>query len=272
VKVAEKKPRDTDNDGVIDKQDICPTMPGPSNTWGCPDKDGDAIADLEDNCPEIPGNEKYKGCPVPDSDKDGINDEEDKCLTQPGTGKYNGCPVPDTDGDGMNDESDMCPDKAGPVEFNGCPIPDSDGDGLNDKDDKCPQQKGLPFNNGCPEIKKEIIEKVNYAARNIFFDYGSDILSTKSYIPLNEVVEILKKNPDLNLHIEGHTDNTGKASFNLTLSERRAMAVKKYLLTQGIEDKRLKSAGYGQEKPIADNNTAEGKAQNRRVELKPVQQ
>ncbi|MBC7827831.1 MAG: OmpA family protein [Chitinophagaceae bacterium] len=271
VKWEEKKPKDTDKDGVADKQDICPTIPGPANTWGCPDKDGDAIADLEDKCPEIAGTAKYNGCPVPDSDKDGLNDEADKCPTVAGTVKYDGCPVPDTDGDQISDESDMCPDKPGPVEFNGCPIPDSDGDGLNDKQDKCPQEKGSLENNGCPEIKKEIIEKVNYAAKNIFFETKSDKLSPQSFGPLKEVVLILSNNPQLDLQIEGHTDNTGNPSFNLNLSERRANAVKKYFADLGIEELRLKALGFGQEKPVADNNTPDGKAKNRRVELKPVQ-
>ena len=178
VKLEERKPKDSDKDGTPDKQDACPTVAGPELTWGCPDKDGDAIADIEDKCPEIPGIIKYNGCPIPDTDNDSINDETDKCPTVPGTSKYNGCPVPDTDGDQINDEADMCPDKAGPVEFNGCPIPDSDGDGLNDKEDKCPQEKGLPENNGCPEIKQEIIEKVSYAAKNIFFETKSEKLNS----------------------------------------------------------------------------------------------
>lgn len=266
-----KKAKDTDKDGIADQQDICPTVAGPAVTWGCPDRDADSIGDTEDKCPDEPGTIKYNGCPVPDTDKDGINDDEDKCPAVSGTAKYQGCPVPDTDGDKINDEADMCPDKAGPVEFNGCPVPDSDGDGLNDKDDLCPQEKGIAGNNGCPEVRKEIIEKVNYAAKNIFFDYGSDKLSAQSYNSLNEVVTILKKNAQLDLQIEGHTDNTGNAVYNLNLSERRANAVKKYFTDKGIEEQRLKAAGFGQEKPVADNSTPAGQAKNRRVELKPVQ-
>lgn len=271
VKVEEKKPKDTDKDGIADKQDICPTVPGPELTWGCPDKDGDGIADMEDKCPEIPGVQKYTGCPIPDSDQDGINDEQDKCPTVAGTAKYDGCPVPDTDGDRISDEADMCPDKPGTVEFNGCPIPDSDGDSLNDKEDKCPQDAGPISNNGCPEIKKEIIEKVNFAAKSIFFESKSDKLSTQSYPALDDVITILNENPLLNLHIEGHTDNTGTPAFNLRLSDRRAAAVKAYFVQKGIQADRIKSAGYGQERPIADNNSPAGKAKNRRVELKPVQ-
>ena len=271
VKIEEKKPKDTDKDGTPDSKDICPTVAGPEVTWGCPDRDGDGVSDVEDKCADVAGTMKYQGCPVPDTDKDNINDEEDRCPDIAGTAKYNGCPVPDTDGDKINDEADMCPDKPGPVEFNGCPIPDSDGDGVNDKEDKCPQEKGLPGNNGCPEIKKEIIEKVTYAAKEIFFETKSEKLSSQSFAALNDVVTILKNNPRLSLQIEGHTDNVGTEAFNLTLSERRANAVRQYFVEQGIEGERLKATGFGQNKPIADNKTAAGKAKNRRVELKPIQ-
>lgn len=263
-----RKPSDKDKDGVTDEQDACPTIAGTAATNGCPDKDSDGIADNVDKCPEISGLAKYKGCPVPDTDKDGINDEEDKCPEVAGSKKYNGCPVPDTDGDGINDESDSCPDKAGTADFNGCPIPDSDGDGLNDKEDKCPTESGSKENNGCPEIKKEIVEKVNYAARNIFFDLNSDKIQAKSFIALNEVALILKENPLLHLSIDGHSDNVGKPAYNLILSQKRATAVENYLSKLGVDRSRLKATGFGQEKPIANNTTDAGKAKNRRVELK----
>ena len=263
-------PKDRDKDGIIDKEDACPTEPGPAVSKGCPDQDEDGVADKLDKCRKIPGVARHAGCPIPDNDKDGVNDEADKCPTVPGLAKYNGCPVPDTDKDGIGDEEDMCPDKAGPVEFNGCPIPDSDGDGLNDKNDKCPLEKGPESNNGCPEIRKEIIEKVNYTSRNIFFDYKSDVLLQSSFAPLNELAKILAENADLNLLIEGHTDNIGNPAYNLSLSQKRADAVKKYLIGRGIDSSRLRAVGLGQEKPIAENKTKEGQARNRRVELKPT--
>ena len=272
TKLADAQPKDTDKDGVIDNQDICPTVPGSLATWGCPDMDRDSIADLEDKCPEVAGLIRYNGCPIPDTDKDGIHDEVDKCPEIAGTEKYEGCPIPDTDGDKISDEADMCPDKAGPVEFNGCPIPDSDGDGLVDTSDKCPQEKGSVENNGCPEIKEDIMEKVNFAAKNIFFESKLDKLNPKSFDALNDVVLILKNNPELNLQIEGYTDNTGNVAYNLSLSAKRAKAVKQYLVEQGIEEARLKAIGFGQKHPIADNKTIQGRAANRRVELKPGQQ
>jgi outer membrane protein OmpA-like peptidoglycan-associated protein len=268
----EVKPRDRDKDGIPDKQDGCPALPGTALTNGCPDKDADGIADATDKCPDVAGSKKYGGCPIPDNDADGINDEEDKCPNKAGTAKYQGCPVPDSDGDGMNDETDACPDKAGTVEFNGCPIPDSDGDGLNDKEDKCPTEAGEKSNNGCPAIKKEILEKVNYAAQNIFFASNSNRIAVSSLAAIDEVVAILQNNRDLKLEIGGHTDNKGKPAANLLLSQKRADAVKQYLVQKGIDGSRIKATGYGHQKPLFDNNSEEGKAKNRRVELKLSQQ
>lgn len=262
------KPRDKDNDGIPDKTDGCPDKAGTAATNGCPDRDGDGIPDGNDKCADVAGLAKYSGCPIPDTDKDGINDEQDKCPDKAGVAKYEGCPVPDTDGDGLNDESDACPDKPGTVEFNGCPVPDSDGDGLNDKEDKCPTEPGTKENNGCPEIKQEIVEKVNYVAKNVFFSLGSDKLTTDSYSALDELVDVLQKNASLRLIIDGYTDSTGGQKINLVLSQKRADAVKKYLVDKGVDTARIKSVGHGQESPVADNTTEEGRARNRRVEMK----
>lgn len=234
-------PKDTDNDGIFDKDDACPTTAGVA---------------------------KYKGCPVPDTDGDGINDDNDKCPTVKGTAKYNGCPVPDSDNDGINDEDDKCVNQAGVARYNGCPVPDTDGDGINDEEDKCKDVPGVASNQGCPEIKDEVVKKIEFAAKNIFFETGKATLKPASNKNLNEVVKILQDNPDLQLDVEGHTDNSGVAEKNQTLSENRANAVKAYLVSKGIDESRLTSAGFGQDQPIADNKAAAGKAKNRRVELK----
>jgi len=230
---------DKDNDGVVDSIDACPDVAGLASLQGCPDKDGDGIGDKDDKCPDVPGLAKYGGCPIPDTDKDGVNDEEDKCPTVPGV-----------------------------VRYQGCPIPDSDKDGVNDEEDKCPNLAGVKENQGCPVIKEEIKKKVEKAAQSIYFATGSAKLLAKSYKGLNEVVKVLNENPEMKLAIDGHTDNVGKPEKNQVLSDNRAASVKKYLVSKGVDESRLTSAGHGQDQPVADNKTAAGRAKNRRVELK----
>lgn len=229
---------DRDNDGIPDSEDRCPDQAGPASLKGCPDRDGDGIADIDDKCPDVKGLAKYQGCPIPDSDGDGINDEEDKCPNVPGVARYQGCPVPDSDGDGVNDEVDKCPNEVGPAS-----------------------------NNGCPVIEEAVIQKVNEAAKNVFFNTSSSKLLAKSYISLDEVVKVLKEHADYKISVDGYTDNTGKADFNQKLSENRAKSVRDYLVSKGIDESRITFAGHGINNPIADNNTAAGRAQNRRVEM-----
>ena len=267
---AEKIIKDRDKDGLPDETDGCPDVPGTQITNGCPDKDADAVADGLDKCPEVAGSSKYDGCPVPDSDQDGIDDENDDCPGEKGTIKYKGCPAPDSDSDGIRDDEDACPQKAGVPEFNGCPIPDSDNDGVNDKEDKCPDEAGNAENNGCPDVDQKMVDKVNLAARKIFYTANSDKITTASFSALDEVAVILKENPDLHLEIEGHTDNSGSPAHNLQLSEKRAVAVKKYLEAAGIGQDRIRATGYGDKQPLYTNDNEAGRSQNRRVELNLV--
>jgi len=236
------------------------------------DTDMDGLTDDQDACPLKPGTAKWHGCPVPDTDKDGIDDEHDSCKIIQGLARYNGCPIPDTDHDGVNDEEDKCPEKAGLARYNGCPIPDRDGDGVNDEEDKCPDSAGTAENHGCPGIRIETREKINYIARNILFTTASDQLTDSSYLALDVLAALMKDHPEWHLTIEGHTDNHGKADRNLLLSQKRAAAVRDYLVKKGVAENRLTAAGIGQEHPIADNNTAAGRAANRRVELKLSQE
>jgi OmpA-OmpF porin, OOP family len=230
--------KDRDGDGVLDADDKCPDVAGIASLQGCPDKDGDGIADADDKCPDVAGIAKYQGCPIPDTDGDGVNDEEDKCITVKGFARYQGCPIPDTDGDGINDEEDKCPAKPGPVS-----------------------------NQGCPAIDKAVVDKINYAAKNVFFATGSFKLLPKSYKSLDEVVKLLKADESLMIDVDGHTDSQGDETKNQTLSENRAQAVKDYLVSKGISDARLASKGNGSSKPVGDNKTAAGRASNRRTEL-----
>lgn len=229
------------------------------------DRDGDGVLDENDKCPDIPGVAILNGCP--DRDSDGIADLDDKCPDVPGLAKYGGCPIPDTDGDGINDEIDKCPTVKGVARYEGCPVPDADGDGINDEEDKCPMRPGPASNMGCPEISKEVIEKISFAARNVFYATGSYKLLAKSHASLNEVANLMKADPSLMLDIEGHTDSQGSEESNQLLSENRAKSVKEYLVNQGVAENRLKATGYGESKPIADNSTAAGRAKNRRTEI-----
>lgn len=231
------------------------------------DTDGDGITNDVDKCPSQYGTAKYDGCPVPDSDGDGINDEQDQCPDRMGTAAYKGCPVPDSDGDGINDTQDKCPYNKGIVRYNGCPVPDTDGDGVNDEEDRCPSLAGVAANKGCPEVKEEIKKKIDVAARHILFSTGKTILLRSSYSQLSNVAQLMKEDKDLKLEIEGHTDNTGDDQKNIALSEKRAEAVKTYLVKQGVEESRINSKGLGETMPVADNKTATGRAKNRRVEM-----
>ncbi len=231
--------KDRDGDGVLDVDDRCPDTPGLVALKGCPDRDGDGIADIDDKCPDVFGYARYQGCPIPDRDKDGINDEVDKCPDVFGFARYQGCPVPDTDGDGVNDEEDKCITIPGPASNYGCPI--------------------------IPEV---IIQKVNLAAKNVFFATGSAKLLAKSFGSLKTVAQILKDNPTFKINVEGHTDSTGKHDMNMTLSDDRAASVATYLKSVGVEESRITSEGYGPDRPIAPNKTTAGRARNRRVEMK----
>jgi outer membrane protein OmpA-like peptidoglycan-associated protein len=229
------------------------------------DTDKDGTPDPEDSCKTIPGVPRWHGCPVPDEDHDGINDEQDSCKAVPGLVRYHGCPIPDSDKDGVNDEEDSCKTVPGLARYHGCPVPDRDLDGINDELDKCPDQPGPAYNQGCPVVKAAIIKRAMLVAADVIFQINSTKLTSGSYPAIKEIADSLKTNPDLNLLIEGHTDNTGNSEYNLKLSRQRAEAVKKVLLSQGIAESRLQTQGYGDSHPVATNGTAAGRAKNRRV-------
>ncbi len=258
-------PLDKDKDGVVDYKDDCPDVAGVEALKGCPDKDGDGITDKDDKCPEVKGLAALNGCP--DTDGDGIADINDKC---PGTKSgyvvdTTGCPL-DSDKDGIVNEEDLCPEKSGSIALKGCP--DTDGDGVADNEDRCPDVKGTIANRGCPEMKVEDVKRITQIASKIFFETNSDKLKVASQVQLDELAEILKRYEEANLIIEGHTDSQGEDAYNMTLSQKRTESVKTYLMGKGIMESRLTATGFGESKPIADNNTSTGRAKNRRVELR----
>ncbi len=101
----------------------------------------------------------------------------------------------------------------------------------------------------------------------IHFDTGKATIKAESQPIINQIVELLKSNPDLKVGVEGHTDSVGDDKANKTLSDQRAASVVAAIVTQGVDAKRLSAAGFGEEKPLADNTTEQGRAKNRRVEL-----
>ncbi|HNP33925.1 MAG TPA: OmpA family protein [Flavobacterium sp.] len=258
--------KDTDGDGIYDKDDACPDVAGLKQFKGCPDTDADGIADKDDACPDVAGTAEFNGCP--DTDGDGIADKDDACPDVAGLKSLGGCP--DADGDGVTDKADKCPDVKGPKENAGCPWPDRDGDKVLDKDDKCPDVAGTVANNGCPEVSDEVVKKLNDYAKTILFDSAKATFKQQTYPVLQAMVAILKEYPNSNFSLEGHTDSDGTDKANQKLSEDRAAAVKNYLIENGIASSRLSSVGFGESKPIDTNKTKAGKANNRRVEVKLV--
>jgi len=261
----------------IEEEEPPPVMEEPPPP---PDRDDDRIIDARDACPdergELSDDPKKNGCP-PDSDGDGIYDAQDACKDVAGEAHddmaKHGCP-PDRDDDGITDALDSCPDVKGVANDkdpskHGCP-PDEDGDGILDSDDACPTVAGPthadPAKNGCPKAR---VEKGQIKiTERIEFKTGSAKLLPSSFEILEEVKSILDKNPDITkLSVEGHTDNVGRAKYNQRLSQLRTESVMKWLIQNGIDRKRLTATGYGSTVPIADNDTEEGREQNRRVEF-----
>lgn len=270
---------DSDTDGIFDYLDKCPDTPEgvKVDSVGCPlDTDGDGVADYLDLCPETPvqarGMISVNGCPL-DTDGDGVHDYLDLCANTPIEALLfvdkNGCTL-DSDDDGVPDYLDKCPhtpvEARGMVDQNGCPR-DTDSDGVFDYLDNCPKVPGVVSNKGCPEIKKEVKTLFQKALQGIQFESGKDMIRTKSYPILNQIAKVLVDNPTYLVEVRGHTDNVGKAEMNQDLSERRALAVRNYLIGKGVAEKRMTSNGFGDTMTVATNKTAAGRTLNRRVEF-----
>jgi outer membrane protein OmpA-like peptidoglycan-associated protein len=273
IPVYEKKFKDTDGDGVIDKEDACKKIAGPIENNGCPwpDTDGDKVFDKDDVCPEIAGPVENKGCPWKDTDGDTLLDNADACPKVSGPVENKGCPWPDTDGDTVLDKDDACVNVAGLVENKGCPVLDADKDGLADDLDNCPLLAGPLENKGCPEVNKATLEQLRVEAKSIFFVTGKATLSDankgETTGRLDAIKEILRNYPNAKFAINGHTDNVGNAKANQKLSEERAKAVMDALIEKGVNPANLTSQGFGSSKPVKSNKTAAGRAENRRTEI-----
>jgi outer membrane protein OmpA-like peptidoglycan-associated protein len=334
--------KDTDGDGIFDKDDACPETPGiPSESPelnGCPDTDGDGVFDKEDNCPEVAGPVENHGCP--DSDGDGVSDDKeqadgtdpnDNCSfvmasqnVEPnatwkaadcdgdgvvnatektdGTDALNACDYKaasvtaaqnagwkamDCDGDGVangtevsdsTDPQDPCSFKLDSVTLTpskAWKAGDCDSDGVKNGVDKCPLVKGVASNDGCEgvsvkEVEQANIEFLTYAKDINFVTNKADFRLAKTQTALNEILKIMLKYPEANYTVGGHTDSRGSAAYNQALSERRANAVKNWLIAHGVNAANLSATGYGEAQPIATNMNKAGRAQNRRVEVKMI--
>lgn len=214
----------------------------------------------------------------PDTDGDGITDSRDSCILEP-EDKDNyldedGCPEGDNDLDGIPDSADKCPndpeDPDGFEDTDGCPDPDNDKDQLADVDDQCPNEAGPRDGEkpGCPPKPLVVVtDKEIRITQQIHFEFDKDVIRSESFPILDAVVDVLQKNPNITIEIQGHTDNVGKPAYNLKLSDRRAASVRKYLVAHGIAPDRLTSKGYGMTRPLVPNTTAENRALNRRVQF-----
>jgi outer membrane protein OmpA-like peptidoglycan-associated protein len=273
IPVYEKKFKDTDEDGVIDKEDSCRKVAGPAENNGCPwpDTDADGVFDKDDACAAVAGPKENKGCPWKDTDGDTLLDNVDACPAVAGPVENKGCPWPDTDGDSVLDKDDACPDVAGLFENKGCPDLDADKDGVSDKEDDCPLIAGPAENKGCPKVTKATLEQLKVEAKSIFFVTGKATLNdAKKGVTsgrLDAIKEILKNYPNAKFAINGHTDNVGNAKANQKLSEARAKAVMDLLIEKGVNPANLTSQGFGSTKPVKSNKTASGRAENRRTEI-----
>lgn len=178
----------------------------------------------------------------------------------------------DKDKDGVPDRADRCKNEFGAIDNNGCPWEDTDGDGLTDNLDDCPKVPGDVNNNGCPQLTFEIQEALNTEAKIIFFNSNSTEITPETEGALMKIIKILNEYPYAKLSIEGHADSIGNSKLNQKVSELRANAVRNFLIQKGIEASRLSAIGLGENKPIATNLTRKGRAENRRVEIKLIQE
>ncbi|MDR3272458.1 MAG: OmpA family protein [Flavobacteriaceae bacterium] len=237
------------------------------------DTDGDGVPDKDDKCPNVAGPKENNGCPWGDKDGDGVLDKDDKCPDVAGPKENNGCPWPDRDGDGVPDKDDRCPDTPGLAKFKGCP--DTDGDGIPDPDDKCPNEAGPKENNGCPVTYKTVTQ----ALQNITFEFNSAKLTADSQDKVKNAASFLNSSSlaGQNAYVDGYTDKSGAAAYNLKLSKQRAQSVVDDLIAAGVDKDRLTARGFGKTNFLCtDADVKAGKYSedacnqlNRRVEVTP---
>jgi outer membrane protein OmpA-like peptidoglycan-associated protein len=298
---------DSDNDGVLNNRDRCAATPAGAQVdgFGCPaDNDADGVANGIDRCPStaVGAIVDAIGC-TRDSDGDNIADGIDKCPDSPAGVLVDatGCPR-DSDGDGIADGLDRCSatPKGATVDALGCPG-DEDADGVLDGLDRCPrtaigatvnsrgcesrQQPRQPPNAPPPADTSAAPQRTPTAPaprsgaaapaapmvlEGVSFESGSARLVPGSYVELDSIAKVLLANPGLRVEIGGHTDNAGTPADNQHLSTLRAEAVRNYLVAKGVPFQQMVARGYGSTIPRTPDTTPQGRAANRRVEIKPL--
>jgi outer membrane protein OmpA-like peptidoglycan-associated protein len=286
-------PADTDHDGVNDPDDQCVNEAAGEHPdaarRGCPasDDDHDNVYGADDQCPDQAAGDHpdpaRAGCALADTDGDGVFGSDDQCPDQAAGDHPNperrGCPDADGDSDGVFDHGDQCPTEAAGIHPDparaGCPAPDRDHDNIPDAQDHCPDRPGAPSSNptrnGCPGLV--VLENgALRILRPVQFAPNSDRILPASNALLNSVADALRSTPEIRrVAIEGHTDDVGDDAANMTLSQRRADSVVRWLTTTGrVEATRLTAQGFGESRPLAPGTTAAIRARNRRVEFRIV--
>jgi outer membrane protein OmpA-like peptidoglycan-associated protein len=234
------------------------------------DTDGDGVGDDNDRCPGTPAGTPVdaSGCAL-DSDRDGVPDRTDRCPDTPAGTAVDamGCAL-DSDHDGVPDATDRCPNTpAGTaVDAMGCVL-DADHDGVPDTLDRCPNTTaGSRVDaSGCVILFEE--HKTSLILEGVNFANGKAELTDESRSILDNVAASMAVHDSIRVSVDGHTSSTGTRALNLRLSAARAETVKQYLVARGIDPRRLLTRGFGPDRPIASNTTAEGQAKNRRTEL-----
>jgi outer membrane protein OmpA-like peptidoglycan-associated protein len=235
---------DTDDDGLNDAQEILVYKTDSRN----PDTDGDGLSDGDEIL-------RYKTHPMnPDTDGDGLSDGDEvfKFKTDPLNR--------DTDGDGLTDGDEVLVYLTDPLKA------DTDGGGVSDGEELRRGTNPLNPRDDAPK-REELKVGKRIVLEGVNFKIGSADITAESVAKLEDVYQSLRDNPEIEVEISGHTDNTGSRALNSELSLARADAVKTYLVGRGINSFRIRTKGYGPDRPVGSNSTAEGRAKNRRIEF-----
>ncbi|MDP4716347.1 MAG: DUF5723 family protein [Flavobacteriales bacterium] len=276
---------DKDADGITDSKDDCPDEKGLAIFNGCPDRDSDGVMDRTDDCPDTKGLVQYNGCP--DTDGDNIMDKVDACPTEYGIAELKGCPAAELTYFNVETQVEKVK-QAGGVYSYGNAVDTKTGkfklEGYNADTVKtvfvtAPNLRGKNayreadgFFRFAKEaevviLKEEEKQVMKKAFENLEYKTSSDVILSSSFSSLDELAKLMAVNSAWKLRISGHTDNVGPREANVNLSKRRSESVKKYLMSKGIAADRFEVLYFGPDKPIAPNNTEDGRARNRRVEM-----